>query len=846
MTAPPERARPLLDLGLIALTALLINVVFIIPWVQGRFPFQGIRGEMLMQWLPYRIFMGHCFRDHLLPLWDPYIFGGMPFWGYSHTMSAYPPMLLSLVLSTLNGTCLFFAVHVLLACAGAYGLLRRLEFDRPLTVAGVLLVVGCGLGMLGINREFYLTPASWSWLFPLLYLGLRLAETPRRRWLLLWGAALGLQFLIGDVEGIVFNLGAVGLLLLLVRPGPAVLARNGRALALILPVLLAVLLAAAMWAPLAEYLPHSVRGGGVTFELYTSNPNRNQPGPAASPRLSSVLAVLLYPGSPVSWLVAIFAAYHLLRGRDRRSWVLAAAALVLGVYCLRMFPPLERLTYRLPGFNVFLKRLMGLGPAIFFVQLLALRGMKEFIERVGDRRPRWRLPARLAVILAVVVVHYAPFAGNIESRSADYLYSPLFREAVGRMDARSRYYLAAPLLDDAPHLYTQEGMVWERPEVFGWNRVPPRRYMDLIAKINPEAIRYEHGKLAGISFVFNQANGALLRSPALPLVDLLNVGYLLDQGLPVRHSSPCYLAWLLASEPAQDRAVPGRWRDLAVRELPLTVTFSPAPRQAIVLRLAWESCSPAGAKGPATILVQDGMSEPAAETIAIDCAAGGPGRSETVRSPLPPQTEGRRTIMLQARAPAELALSGLRFEAPAVEDPDAPLSLIYTNEVFDVFRNREALPAAFLASRLTVIDAPEQMLDLMARAGREELARTAFLTHAAMARAPELSAGGEWEVRGSVKELLHGPGRMVYQTASAGPAVLIVSENRLPGWTAWVDGVERPLLDVDHAFMGAPLSPGGHEVRLSYRPVGFRLGLWITLASALILGATLLFRRNMI
>lgn len=547
----------------------------------------------------------------------------------------------------------------------------------------------------------------------------------------------------------------------------------------------------------------------------------------------------------MSWLILALAAYQLLRGRNRRSWVLAAASLLLAIYGARAAPPLERLTYHLPGINVFLKRVQGFGPAIFFVQFLALRGISELGSRA--RSPRRALALTVPLMVAIIALHYAPLLVHIESHRADYMLSPLFREAAAGMDPRARYYLAAPLLDEATDLYPQEGMVFERPEVFGWNRVPPRRYMDLIERISPEYIKYEQGKLAGIGFVFNQSNGAFLRSPALPLIDLLGVRYLLDQGMPVGHASPSYLSWMLPPDQLRDRAALPQWRDLLVLQKPLTVTFPAAPHQVIGLRLAWDSCSPAGAGGPVAVMLQDRQAEPMEQTAEAACGAGGPGRTEALRWPLSPENEGHRTVMLQARAPEGLTFTRFRFKAAAVEDDAAPFTLIASTAAFDVFQNREALPLAFLGHRIVGMDSEELLLDRLARGNREELARTAFLASADVARSAELSGPGPGEVGGAVEEFWRRPGAMMHRVMTTSPAVLIVTENRLPGWTALVDGIKRPVFYADHAFMGVPLGPGGHEVRLSYRPAGFRLGLWLSLASvAALAGAALLFRRVVI
>ena len=51
-----------------------------------------------------------------------------------------------------------------------------------------------------------------------------------------------------------------------------------------------------------------------------------------------------------------------------------------------------------------------------------------------------------------------------------------------------------------------------------------------------------------------------------------------------------------------------------------------------------------------------------------------------------------------------------------------------------------------------------------------------------------------------------------------------------PGWKIYVDGKEENILKTDLCFMGVKLGAGKHEVRLVYRPVGFKISLLLSLA----------------
>lgn len=55
------------------------------------------------------------------------------------------------------------------------------------------------------------------------------------------------------------------------------------------------------------------------------------------------------------------------------------------------------------------------------------------------------------------------------------------------------------------------------------------------------------------------------------------------------------------------------------------------------------------------------------------------------------------------------------------------------------------------------------------------------------------------------------------------------------GWTVTVDGELQPIHKLFDTFIGVDLTEGYHTICFSYEPEGFRLGIWITLGSVLLL-----------
>lgn len=77
-------------------------------------------------------------------------------------------------------------------------------------------------------------------------------------------------------------------------------------------------------------------------------------------------------------------------------------------------------------------------------------------------------------------------------------------------------------------------------------------------------------------------------------------------------------------------------------------------------------------------------------------------------------------------------------------------------------------------------------------------------------------------------------GLMGFSSAKDAGRYLIVTQNAMPGWRAWIDGKPSPVYLADGIFMGIPIPqepPTTHKVILAYEPASFRLGLFMALTA---------------
>jgi hypothetical protein len=168
---------------------------------------------------------------------------------------------------------------------------------------------------------------------------------------------------------------------------------------------------------------------------------------------------------------------------------------------------------------------------------------------------------------------------------------------------------------------------------------------------------------------------------------------------------------------------------------------------------------------------------------------------------------------------------------------DSPrYELAFQNLYVRVYRNREALPRAYLVRDFRAGLSDAQALELLA-SGTFDFSRSVILSEPL---APELAAQlspsaaaepGRVEINRYETDRVE----IEVQTGSAG--LLVMSDAYYPGWSAEVDGQQAPLLRANHAFRAVFVPPGKHSVVFVYRSFSFQLGLGMTLVALLCLAA---------
>ena len=145
-----------------------------------------------------------------------------------------------------------------------------------------------------------------------------------------------------------------------------------------------------------------------------------------------------------------------------------------------------------------------------------------------------------------------------------------------------------------------------------------------------------------------------------------------------------------------------------------------------------------------------------------------------------------------------------------------------------VFENTRALPRAWLASNVQILSDSE-ILSVIRTGDMPDGSIWDPRQTALVEAAVDFSGGTVSDPGGQADLLRHEPSRVVVQTASQSPAILMLSENDYPGWRAYVDGRTVEILRVNYNLRGVVLQQGNHVVEFVYRPYSVMIGLLLSL-----------------
>lgn len=386
---------------MVALGFLTVWVAILcLPMLSGRF-LVGPESDQIWTGIPFRWFGADEWRrTGEIPLWNPYLFGGLPYVGAMHGDIFYPTAWLRLVLPVDVAMNLGFAVHLVLAGLFTYLFLRSLDVSWTGSMVGGLAYQLSGIvaSLVHPGHDGKLFVSAWM---PLILLGLVIGV--RRQRLEGYGIlalAVGMGIISPHIQMMQYALIFAGLFAVYLtfwsEDRPPEMSRRVLALSLALGAVIVGFGAAMiqLW-PFIEYMPFAARTAGAQGWEYATS----WAMPPANivdwliPEFTGILgnywgenAAKLhseYLGAAVLGLATLGFGQ---RARRRLLWFAGGAALLFVLVSLGGHTPFYRLWYALvPGVKVTRAAGMAFFVPTFLVAMAAALGVEQ-IERGEGRR----------------------------------------------------------------------------------------------------------------------------------------------------------------------------------------------------------------------------------------------------------------------------------------------------------------------------------------------------------------------------------------------------------------------------------------------------------------------------
>jgi membrane protein YfhO len=784
--APPA---PRFALGWVALVYALCVLSLGYPALSGGFLVSSHSDQYLAGYA-FREFAARSLRaGQGFPLWNPYLFGGVPFVAAMAGDIFYPTFLLRMVMPTDIAMTWSFILHLYLAGVFTYAFLRAMGFGfYPSLIGGIAYMMSGQIASLvspGHDGKLYISAlfplmlwavlrgvrdgSVWAWGCLALVTGLAVL-TPHPQllqYLLLASGAFALYAAFGTFRGIQLERSVA-------------MRRLGFAFG---AVLLGGVIGAIQYLPVMEYVAWSPRAGGLaSYELATSY--SHPPEELLNlylPQFSGILDAywgrnLIHLHSEYMGVVVLMLAFAAFgTGATARAWrsvrlFWTGALIVALLWALGGFTPFYRLVYAvIPGTKYF-----RAPSTIFFIicfafAVLAAIGTERLLAK--ELKARYAI-VWLAAALLIAVLATAGFFGGIATSLAS-------EQTVEVAQA------------DAPAII-----------VGAWRSF---LFVALAAALIMLAIR-ERVRPAVAAAVL----------AALVATDLWSVERLYWRFSP--RASTLY---------ASDATI-----DYVKRQ--------PVPARVLAIPLgAGVAYRDPFLKGDALMLqdVRNVLGYHGNEIGRYQQLLGANQGYNQLFNPNVLQLLNAKFILTNI---AELPLPGVQRVVGPVKN--AAGTTVY------LFEFQEERPAAWVTP--VIVKAPDDAVYATVLNPAFDLRRAALFDTSATVRGQQITTVPE-RVPVAARVTRYEPGHISVELEQPAPvgAGLVVSENYYVGWSATADGRPAAIGRADYTMIGVELPTGSRRVELSFSDPAYRTGKRVTLIALaltglLIVGGVVLERRR--
>ncbi len=149
----------------------------------------------------------------------------------------------------------------------------------------------------------------------------------------------------------------------------------------------------------------------------------------------------------------------------------------------------------------------------------------------------------------------------------------------------------------------------------------------------------------------------------------------------------------------------------------------------------------------------------------------------------------------------------------------------------NVYVNKDVLSRAFLVQQATVVADPSAAFAAIHEPGFDPAHRV--VVEAGRELVPAF--GGSDGLPGTVQVTRYGLNNIELSVDTPSAGYVVLSEVYYPGWQARLDGRATTLYRANYTFRAVYVDPGHHQIALSFRPTSFYLGAALSIATLFLL-----------
>lgn len=188
-----------------------------------------------------------------------------------------------------------------------------------------------------------------------------------------------------------------------------------------------------------------------------------------------------------------------------------------------------------------------------------------------------------------------------------------------------------------------------------------------------------------------------------------------------------------------------------------------------------------------------------------------------------------------------LSLESVKYVITYREIVGKQFKKIYSYEDINIFKNRYALPMAYLVKKIHFqTDSaliPEMLLSMniqseaVVESDGLSMSDESYIDGKSYVQFKDPAA--EFQIK-KLHILKRSPRTLTLKTDLPVKRLLVFSQNYYPGWKVFIDGTQRHLYRVNYLYQGVIVPKGKHTVTFIYKSLSFTTGLIISMVSLIV------------